>query len=117
MAERLKAVVLKTTIGAILSKVRILLPPPSFTYRMQTGNFHKKLTRFSWIILAVVFILWGIFALFTPLTPASWLFLVGLIILLGRKKTNHLLTKLVGEKWFAKLRLDRLLKSLSRKIN
>ncbi|MCI2425554.1 hypothetical protein LM597_04325 [Candidatus Acetothermia bacterium] len=38
-------------------------------------------------ILAILMIMWGIFALVTPLTPASWLILIGLSILLGRRVT------------------------------
>jgi len=32
-------------------------------------------------------IVWGVFALVTPFTPASWLALLGLSILLGRRVT------------------------------
>ncbi len=38
-------------------------------------------------IIAILMIVWGVFALITPFTPASWLALIGLSILLGRRVT------------------------------
>lgn len=44
----------------------------------------KKIVR---KIIAIPMIVWGVLALLTPFTPASWLALIGLSILLGRRVT------------------------------
>jgi isoprenylcysteine carboxyl methyltransferase (ICMT) family protein YpbQ len=53
----------------------------------------------------VVLIVWGVFALVTPFTPASWLAIVGLIGLLGRDRARALVLGWIGETWYARLHL------------
>lgn len=66
-------------------------------------------------LLGLVLLMWGIFALFTPLTPGSWIGIVlGLIILVGKEKTSYFLKKVLGEKWYTKARIDYFLNKLSK---
>ena len=73
------------------------------------GNFYKKIKRYCWDALSTLLILWGIFAFVTPFTPGSWLFLVGLFIIFGREKTEGRLVKIMGKKWFNKLKIGKML--------
>ncbi|MEK9158029.1 MAG: hypothetical protein AAB638_02500 [Patescibacteria group bacterium] len=81
------------------------------------SGIHKNLVRYLWDVVAVIFIIWGIIAFVTPLTPASWLFIVGLIIIFGKHKTKNIIIKVVGIKWFNKLKLNSLIDKLSDKDN
>lgn len=84
---------------------------------MKYNTFRKKLRRDLHVILAVVFILWGVFAFFTPLTPASWLFFVGLFIIFGREKTQDRILQILGEKWSKKLRIKRIFEKIPPKFD
>ena len=68
-------------------------------------DFHKRIARVLWDILATLFILWGLFALATPLTPGSWLAIAGLIIIFGRRKTETRTQRIMGRRLFTKLRM------------
>lgn len=76
-------------------------------------NFAQNLTKYLWDVLAVCFIFWGIIALLTPFTPGSWLFFVGLLILFGRKRTEDAIVKVIGQRWFNKLRIKKILRKTS----
>lgn len=79
---------------------------------MEHPNFRKNSTRYLWYVLAFCFILWGIFALLTPLTPGSWFLLAGLLMIFGKRKTENLIAKIIGKKWLTKLGIKRMLKKI-----
>lgn len=81
---------------------------------MEYCNFRKSLTKCPWDVIAICFILWGIFALLTPLTPGSWLLLVGLFVILGRGKTENLVMKVIGKKWFNKFGIEKMLRKIDK---
>jgi uncharacterized protein YqgC (DUF456 family) len=70
--------------------------------------------KYCWDVLAILFILWGIFALVTPLTPGSWLFFVGLFIIFGRERTEEGIARIMGQ-WFRKLRIKGVLAKIPTK--
>ena len=66
-------------------------------------------------LIGVILILWGIFALFTPFTPGSWIGIVlGLIILVGKEKASNILKKVLGEKFYQKTKIDYFLNKFSK---
>ena|SRR3989344_640279 len=90
---------------------RIVGSTPTLTanWEMKHYNFHKSLVKYLWDTAAIGFILWGIFSLLTPFTPGSWLFFVGLFIIFGRERTENRVEKIIGKKWFDKLKIKKLL--------
>ena len=62
--------------------------------------------------MAIGFILWGIFALLTPFTPGFWLFFVGLFVIFGRERTENRVEKIIGKKWFDKLKIKKILEKI-----
>ncbi|OGN05631.1 MAG: hypothetical protein A2831_00405 [Candidatus Yanofskybacteria bacterium RIFCSPHIGHO2_01_FULL_44_17] len=84
---------------------------------MKYNNFHKKLVRYSKDILAIVLILWGVVAFLTPFTPGSWLVFVGLFIIFGRKKTQDRLARIIGKKWFDKLKVKKIFEEIPTKLD
>lgn len=79
---------------------------------MTNSHFHKELVKFVWDLLAILFVVWGIFALLTPLTPGSWLFFVGLVIIFGRKRTQKVVFHMLGRTWFKKLKIKKILEKV-----
>jgi hypothetical protein len=57
------------------------------------------------IILGIVLIILGVFALLTPLSPGSWLALIGLEILGLRILFQHKLLSLTPRKYRGRLRI------------
>lgn len=84
---------------------------------MKEKVFIKKLVKYSWVFLAVVFILYGVFAFLTPLTPGSWLFFAGLFIMFGRERTQSKLTRIVGKKWSGRLKMKKILNKIPKQID
>lgn len=84
---------------------------------MKEEIFIKKLVRYSWVLLAIIFILYGVFAFLTPLTPGSWLFFAGLFIVFGRARTQAKLTRLVGHKWFERLKMKKILGKIPKQVD
>ncbi|OGM98464.1 MAG: hypothetical protein A2915_00680 [Candidatus Yanofskybacteria bacterium RIFCSPLOWO2_01_FULL_41_34] len=84
---------------------------------MKYKNFYKKLVEYSRDVLAGILILWGIISLLTPFTPGSWLFFVGLFIIFGRKRTQNKLARIIGKKWFNKLKIKKILGKIPTKID
>jgi hypothetical protein len=72
----------------------------------------EKLKTYDGVKKAIAWgcIFWGIFAFFTPFTPASWLFFVGLVSLLGKEEAERLTLKIIGEKYFKKFHLAKFFK-------
>ena len=84
---------------------------------MYSKNFYKILARYSWDVFAVMLMLWGIIAFLTPLTPGSWLFFFGLVILFGKKGAERRVTSVIGRKWFNKLKIKRIFKKIPSEIS
>ena len=74
--------------------------------------FYKKMFRYLRDCLAILLILWGVFAALTPLTPGSWLVLVGFFIIFGRERTENWVEKIVGKKLFNKFGIAGFLKRI-----
>lgn len=83
---------------------------------MEINKFYKSLGRYSWNGLAWLFIIWGIFAALTPLTPLSWTFFIGLIMIFGRRKTESWVKSILGRDLFIKLRISAFFKKMADKI-
>lgn len=81
---------------------------------MDRVNIKKILKKQSWNLFAVILILWGIVSFFTPLTPGSWLFFIGLFILFGKEATEKALLKILGQNLFKKLHISKLIDKLPR---
>ena len=76
------------------------------------GSLLTQLHTYSGVKKAVAWacIFWGTFAFFTPFTPASWLFFVGLVSLLGKEEAERLTIKIIGEKYYKKFNLSKFFK-------
>ncbi len=59
--------------------------------------------------LGALLIAAGLVALVTPFTPGAWLIPVGIAILIGKPRTFAWSKKLFGDRWHARLRIERLL--------
>ncbi len=70
-----------------------------------------------WNVLAVIFILWGLVSLITPLTPGSWLLIVGLVIIFGKDKTEKGILHVIGKKLFKKFKIKEIIDKMSNKTN
>ena len=77
-------------------------------------RFKKVLRRTLIDSLAILLILWGIFALLTPLTPGSWLAIIGLAMIFGRRKTEMETKKIVGKKFFIRYHLAKFFRRMPR---
>ncbi|MFM2415121.1 MAG: hypothetical protein RI911_814 [Candidatus Parcubacteria bacterium] len=63
--------------------------------------------RITQDIVSILFIVYGVFALFTPVTPGSWLIIVGLSGLMGKARVRKGMQKILGAKLYERLRIDR----------
>ena len=79
---------------------------------MQYRKLHKGFVGYLWNALAALLILWGIFAILTPLTPGSWLIVVGLLMIFGRVKTQNITEKIIGKKLFNALSISKIIKKM-----
>jgi len=71
---------------------------------MQWKNFHK--------ILGILFIFFGIVFYITPIPGTTLLIIIGLIWLLGEKRTLYFLKELLGKKLFNFLKIKKEIKKL-----
>ncbi len=74
----------------------------------------ERIKKYAWFVLAILCIVWGTIAFVTPLTPASWLVFVGLIILFGQTRTKEWTRKILGKKLFDKLKVEKIFNGLGR---
>ena len=71
---------------------------------MLTCAFSEKMRRALKIVLGIVLIVLGVLALLTPLTPGSWLALIGLEILGLRILLERKIISLLPHKYRRKVR-------------
>ena len=62
--------------------------------------------------LGALLIAAGLAALVTPFTPGAWLIPVGIAILIGKTRVFSWSKKLLGPRWHARLRIERLLHAI-----
>ena len=67
--------------------------------------FQEKYDLHFFFGILLVFV--GVLALVTPLTPGSWLAVVGLVWVFGKKKSRRLLKQMLGKKISKLIRLDK----------
>jgi len=80
-------------------------------YKLDVGMLnHEVIHNYLQGLIAILFIIIGLVALLTPLTPGSWLIPIGLVALLGHERAKNLLKRIVGEGMYKKLKLDIFLK-------
>jgi predicted PurR-regulated permease PerM len=70
----------------------------------------KRIRTSLWKLCGICCILWGVFALFTPFTPGSWLIVFGCTILFGEEAVQRWLHKCLGEKRYAAWKVQKLFK-------
>jgi hypothetical protein len=61
-------------------------------------------------IFSILLVIYGVFALFTPVTPGAWLIIVGLSGLLGKQRVKRVMVRILGVTWYERLRVDTFLR-------
>jgi len=93
----------------------IIFIPVIKKYKYDVGMLnHRGIHNYLHASLAIIMIVIGIFALLTPFTPGSWLVPIGIVALIGHDKTKKLFIKILGERFYKKLKLDLFLKDRRR---
>ncbi|MFH1201068.1 MAG: hypothetical protein V1484_01930 [bacterium] len=67
----------------------------------EQGNFYK--------ILGILFIVVGVVFYITPVPGTTLLIVTGFVLLMGKNRTLHFLKKVLGEKIFKFLKLERVI--------
>lgn len=75
-----------------------------------TMAHHQLVHRYMRVVLGSLMLTGGSIALVMPIIPGSWLIPIGLTLLIGRKKASSFFKRLLGEKLFKFLRINKLLR-------
>jgi urea transporter len=67
----------------------------------------KSDTIFVREMISVVLMIIGILAFITPFTPGSWLFLIGLVGLIGKERARSIVRFCVGNRLYLAFRLNK----------
>jgi hypothetical protein len=108
--ERWDTIILQIALALIISDLvhHLLVLRMLKHYKYDLGMAHHHIVHtYSWDIVGILMILWGLFALVTPFTPGSWLLITGLYLMVGAEKTAFILQKILGRKLYHFLHINK----------